>query len=216
MDIMTITFPGKERRPCLAGCSQQQAQGRPTQLIIILTEYELVENPSQIFFVRSLEPFFCPRCHSDQRIVIGSRNRILIRTTGIKIKLRIRRLRCKSCKTIHHELPSEVIPYKRHEAESIEAVLEERELLDTPADELTLKRWRAWFAGLAGHLLGALMSAARRSNVKINMAPFAGCALRRIRRAVGDAPGWLSRIVQTAVKNNCWVQTRSAFHAGKP
>lgn len=72
-----------------------------------------------------------------------------------------------------------MIPYKRHEAESIEAVLEERELLDTPADELTLKRWRAWFAGLAGHLLGALMSAACRSNVKIDMAPFAGCALRR-------------------------------------
>jgi len=184
--------------------------------MIILTEYELDENPLQVFFVRSLEPFFCPRCQSDKKTVIGSRNRTLIRSTGIKIKLRIRRLRCKGCKAIHHELPSEVIPYKRHEAESIEAVLEEKDLLDTPADELTLKRWRAWFAGLAGHLLGALTSAALKSNTKIDMALPAKDAPWRLRQVVGNAPGWLGRVVQTAIKNNCWVQTRSAFHAGQP
>ena len=184
--------------------------------MIILTEYELDENPLQVFFVRSLEPFFCPRCQSDKKTVIGSRNRTLIRSTGIKIKLRIRRLRCKGCKTIHHELPSEVIPYKRHEAESIEAVLEEKDLLYTPAEELTLKRWRKWFAGLTDHFLGILTSALLKSGRKVENAPFAGNALQRIRQIVGSTPGWLSRVVQTAIKNNCWAQTRSAFHAGQP
>lgn len=169
---------------------------------------------SQVFFVRSLEPFFCPCCHSNKKTVVGSRNRTLIRTTGESIVLRIRRLRCKNCGVIHHELPFEVIPYKRHEAESIEAVLEDKELLDTPADEFTLKRWRKWFAGLTRHLLGVLASAMLKSSSEMDMTPPTGDALQRIRQAVGDAPGWLSRVVQTAVKNNCWVQTRSAFHAG--
>lgn len=107
-----------------------------------------------------------------------------------------------------------MIPYKRHEAESIEAVLEDKELLDTPADEFTLKRWRKWFAGLTRHLLGVLASAMLKSSSEMDMTPPTGDALQRIRQAVGDAPGWLSRVVQTAVKNNCCVQTRSAFHAG--
>ena len=169
---------------------------------------------SQVFFVRSLEPFFCPCCHSNKKTVVGSRNRTLIRTTGESIVLRIRRLRCKNCGVIHHELPFEVIPYKRHEAESIEAVLEDKELLDTPADEFTLKRWRKWFAGLTRHQLGVLASYMLKSSSEMDMTPPTGDALQRIRQAVGDAPGWLSRVVQTAVKNNCWVQTRSAFHAG--
>jgi hypothetical protein len=107
-----------------------------------------------------------------------------------------------------------VIPYKRHEAESIEAVLEEKNLLDTPADEFTLKRWRKWFAGLTCHLLGVLASAVLKSSGEMDKTPLTGDALQRIRQTVGDAPGWLSRVVQTAIKNNCWVQTRSAFHAG--
>ena len=101
---------------------------------------------------------------------------------------------------MHHELPFEVIPYKRHEAESIEAVLEDKELLDTPADEFTLKRWRKWFAGLTRHLLGVLASAMLKSSSEMDMTPPTGDALQRIRQAVGDAPGWLSRVVQTAVK----------------
>ena len=168
---------------------------------------------SQVFFVRSLEPFFCPCCQSDKRTVVGSRNRTLIRSTGVRIVLRIRRLRCKNCGIVHHELPLEVVPYKRHEAASIEAVLEEKNLLDTPADEFTLKRWRTWFAGLTSHLLGVLASAVFKSSGKMDTTPLTGDVLQRIRQTVGDAPGWLSRVVQTAIKNNCWVQTRSAFHA---
>ncbi len=169
----------------------------------------------QVFFVRSLEPFFCPCCQSKERTVVGSRNRILIRSCGNKITLRIRRLRCKRCEIMHHELPIEIIPYKRHEAKSIEAVLEEREPLDTPADGSTLKRWRFWFDGLKCHLLGALASTVIKSSEKTDKAPLTGDALQRIRQIVGNAAGWLGRVVQTVVKSHFWVQTRSAFHAAK-
>ena len=197
----------------MADCLQQQPQGRPTQLMIILSEYELVGNPvTKIFYVRSLGPFCCPICHSNTRIVEGSRKRKLIRNTGTTDTLRISRLRCKSCAKIHHELLSEVVPYKRHEAESIEAVLERKKLLDTPADNYTLERWWKWFAGLAGHLLGVLVSAHLKNSRKI--VSLTGNTLQRILQLVGSAPGWLSRVVQTAIKNNCWVQTRSAFHTG--
>lgn len=134
--------------------------------------------------------------------------------TGEKIVLRIRRLRCKSCTTIHHELPPKVVPYKRHEAASIETVLEGKDLLDTPVDEYTLKRWRIWFAELTDHLIGVLTSALLRSSGKMEKAPLTGDALQRIRQIVGGAPGWLNRVVQTSIKNNSWVQTRSVFHAG--
>ena len=138
---------------------------------------------------------------------------MLIRSSGEKVTLRIRRLRCKWCKILHHELPIEVIPYKRHEASSIEAVLEEREPLDTPADGSTLKRWQIWFDGLKCHLLGALTSAVIKSSEKTVQAPLTGDALQRIRQTVGKASGWLGRLVQAIVKNHSWVQTRSAFYA---
>lgn len=109
-------------------------------------------------------------------------------------------------------MPIEVVPYKRHEAHSIEAVLEEREPLDTPADESTLKRWQIWFDGLKFHLLGALTSAVVK--IETEQAPFTGDALQRIRKIVGNAAGWLGRLVQTLVKSHLWVQTRSAFPAG--
>ena len=107
-----------------------------------------------------------------------------------------------------------MIPYKRHAAESIETVLEGKPLLSTPADESTLRRWRLWFDGLALRFLGILEAAARISAVKTDMAPITGNALQRIRFYLGDRGGWLGRLVQTTVKSNHWVQTRSAFAAG--
>ncbi|NSW81649.1 MAG: hypothetical protein HPY90_00005 [Syntrophothermus sp.] len=35
--------------------------------------------------------------------------------------------------------------------------------------------------------------------------------LERIRQLVGEAPGWLARIVRPVVNSNLWVHTRFAF-----
>ncbi|WP_425499438.1 DUF6431 domain-containing protein [Anoxynatronum sibiricum] len=76
-----------------------------------------------VFFVRSLEPFFCPCCHSSERKVIGSRNRKVLETheTNGDLQekvLRIRRLQCKSCLKIHHELPDLLHSRQRFQARS--------------------------------------------------------------------------------------------------
>ena len=167
----------------------------------------------QVFFVRSLEPFFCPCCQFSEKKVIGSRNRSIIESDSNVIIFRIRRLRCKACQKIHHELPDKVLPYKRHEVKSIEEVLDETPLLSITADGPTIRRWKSWFNGLACHFLGALSSALLKGRGKTEKTPFIGTALQRIQFYVGNAPGWLSRVVQSVVKNNCWVQTRSAYSA---
>ena len=182
--------------------------------MVIVAEFELIGNPETVVFVKSLEQFFCPCCHSNKCKVIGTRTRKLIKTCGTKITMIIRRLKCKVCGKIHHELPATVVPYKRHAAESIEAVLEDKLLLNTPADESTLKRWRLWFNGLALRFLGILESAARKSALKTDAAPITGNAIKRIRFCLGCGSGWLERLVQTVVKTNNWVHTRSAFAAG--
>ncbi len=167
-----------------------------------------------VFFVRSLEPFFCPCCHSSERKVIGSRNRKVLEPDEASGTLRekvfrIRRLRCKACLKIHHELPDQVVPYKRHSATVIEEALEETEI----AVELsTIWRWKIWFECLVSHLLGALHAMKRDDTME--KTPLIGTALQRLRKYVGSAPGWLSRIVQSVVKKNLWVQTRSVFSAG--
>ena len=102
-----------------------------------------------------------------------------------------------------------MIPYKRHTAESIEAVLGQTEI---PVEESTLRRWKAWFEGITCHLLGALHTMERDETME--KTPHIGTALQRLRKYVGDAPGWLGRIVQSLVKKNLWIQTRSAFYAG--
>ncbi len=118
------------------------------------------------------------------------------------------------CGKIHHELPAMLVPYRRHVGESMEAVLEGHPFLNTPADESTLRRWRLWFTELVLRFLGILEAAARISATKTDTALFAGNALQRIRFYLGDAGGWLGRLVQTTVKSNNWVHTRSACDAG--
>ena len=174
-----------------------------------------------VFFVRSLEPFFCPCCHSSERKVIGSRNRKVLEaheTNGdLQEKvLRIRRLQCKSCLKIHHELPDLLIPHKHHAAAVMEAALEETETTlvtqAVPVEESTLKRWKGWFDDITCHLLGALHTMDRDDTME--KTPFNGTPLQRFRKYVGSAPGWLGRIVQSLVRKNLWIQTRSAFYVG--
>ena len=167
-----------------------------------------------VFFVRSLEAFICPCCHATQRKVIGSRNRKVLEldeTSGDLHEkvLRIRRLQCRGCRKIHHELPDILVPYKRHAATTIEAVLEE---VDVALETSTIQRLKGWFEGITCHLLGVLHSMDRKDTME--KTPVTGTALQRFRKYVGNASGWLKRVVQSVVKRNAWVQTRSAFAAG--
>ncbi len=81
-----------------------------------------------------------------------------------------------------------------------------------PADESTLLRWRAWFKGSVHHFIGCLTSIAIRLG-RTSVGDFYSTMslLQRLWYYVGDAEGWLARVVRSVVNSNNWVHTRSAF-----
>jgi hypothetical protein len=166
----------------------------------------------RVFFVRSAEQNFCPCCDGTLK-VIGSRQRKFINSAGDKEVLIIRRLRCLHCGRIHHELPDILLPYKRYGSESIEAAVNGNSDLCVAADESTIARWRKWFLERANYLLGCLTSIAFRfgkGSVE-SMICLPKSAFQRIWHYVGDAPGWLARVVRPIANSNLWPHTRSAF-----
>jgi len=129
------------------------------------------------------------------------------------VLLSIRRLGCVECGRIHHELPDMLVPYKRHVSESIEVVITGDSELSVIADESTLKRWKTWFLHMADYFQGCLESISIRYGgeyVKDKSGLFKS-KLQRIWQYVGDAPGWLARVVRPIANINLWVHTRSAF-----
>ena len=165
-----------------------------------------------MFFVRSTERRFCPCCGNSLKVA-GSRPRRYNNSDGDMVTLIIRRLRCSHCERIHHELPDILVPYKRHSAENIEAVLVHQASLSVPADQSTLQRWKSWFAACSHYLLGALASIAiqQQKAAAAELTKLPRSVLQRFFYYVGDAPGWLARIVQTVANANYWQQTRYAF-----
>lgn len=176
----------------------------------MISDYELVENPLSGVFVRSKEQISCPCCNGKLKC-IGSRTRKFTDNIGDK-KLRIRRLRCKTCNKIHHELPDFLIPYKRYGSKGIESVVMDDKNTPVPADESTLFRWRTWFKESVHHFIGCLTSIAIRLG-RASVGDFYNTMslLQRLWHYVGDAEGWLARVVRSVVNSNNWVHTRSAF-----
>lgn len=84
------------------------------------------------------------------------------------------------------------------------------------ADDATLRRWKNWFHEQSAYLLGALRSIA----IRFHQDPAEKLSVpsqsvhHRIGHYVGDAPGWLARIVRPVVNSNLWLHTRSAFLSG--
>jgi len=145
--------------------------------------------------------------------VIGSRRRAYVNSAGERKVLVIRRLKCKGCERVHHELPDILVPYKRHSSESIEAVITGDSELTVAADESTIRRWKEWFFSLADYFAGCLISIAARyvKNTVEDTPGLPRSPLQRIWHHVGDGTGWLARVVRPVVNSNLWVQTRSAF-----
>ena len=159
-----------------------------------------------------MEQIPCPCC-GGRLNVIGSRRRKYITSLSISKVLVIRRLICVDCKRIHHELPDILVPYKRYASEAIERVVEDESPLFVTVDESTLFRWRHWFTQCAERFAGFLESIRiRYGNGSVedrSVLPLS--VLQRIYHYVGNAPGWLGRVVRTVANSNHWVQTRSAF-----
>lgn len=164
-----------------------------------------------VFFVRSAEQLPCPVCQ-ESLAPFGRRRRVQILGSGEVRRLFIRRLRCTGCRRIHHELPAELVPYKRHEAVSIEQVIEAHGPASVAADESTLQRWRRWFAWWAPYACGCLEAIGKRFHICVeSTSALSQSALRGLGRFVGDAPGWLARAVRPVVNAHLFVSTRLAW-----
>lgn len=130
--------------------------------------------------------------------IIGSRPRKFLNEDSSQVTIIIRRLRCLGCNKIHHELPNILVPYKRYKSECIEAVVveESNTTLIVACDESTLHRWKYWFKSLSEYFAGCLQSIAIQIGKETEETSMSKSVLHRIWHYVGDAPGWLGRIVQ--------------------
>lgn len=144
--------------------------------------------------------------------VIGSRKRKYINETGEKNVLRIRRLKCYYCDRLHHELPDILVPYKRYDSSSIEAVIIGDKSMSVSVDESTIHRWKTWFKNLLWYIIGCLKSISLQNGKKCvdDKSFHSPSLLHRIWQYVGNANGWLARVVRPIANNNFWTHTRSA------
>jgi len=146
-----------------------------------------------LFYVCSYEVINCPIC-GETLIVIGIRRRQVTNDEGEKITLVIRRLRCKGCRKIHHELPDMIIPYKRHCAETYEKVINNEG--DVCCDDNMIRRIKAWWASRILYFMSVLASLREKLNMVFSDSP---------------AP---KEIVRAVVNAHLWIHTRSEFLSG--
>ena len=129
----------------------------------------------------------------------GSRSRKLINNNGEKILLMIRRMKCKKCGRIHHELPDCLVPYKRFCVEMIaEAVTSEISDSTFPGETSTLIRLRVWFK-----LFHDYVSRLREHFLLLYKTDISAIDLK--------TTGGLQRIVRILCNSNLWPQTRLAL-----
>jgi hypothetical protein len=178
--------------------------------MISIKEYELVPDRETEgrYYVRSKEQSICPICSSAVLKVIGSRNRKLIKSSGDKLILIIRRLRCGGCKKLHHELPDIIVPYKRYSSESIEIIVDNTKNT-VSSEESTICRIRKWFKEISEYFARCLDAIAFRCGLKVVMEQ--ATPINRMKAYVGNGAGWLAGVVRNIVNTNLWVHTRSAF-----
>ena len=120
------------------------------------------------------------------------------------MKLVIRRLKCKRCEKIHHELPDILVPYKRHCAETVEQIVNEK-TEEVSCEDSTIRKIKQWFNDKEQYFTGCLVSVAARHGAALSAG--ATSLLRKMR----ECSGWLKRLVRIVVNSNLWVHTRSAF-----
>lgn len=144
--------------------------------------------------------------------VIGSRKRKVRRKDGTTIILIIRRLYCKHCKRIHHELPDFIVPRKRYSSGAIEAALKDSKTNrqdDTfPGEDSTMARLRIWFSLLRNYMEAILQSIKSLHPDDKDVAEEVDNLLPL--DPLHAPPGWLAKTVRILVNSNRWVQTRSA------
>ena len=109
-------------------------------MIIIKKYFVTYDDSANVFKVDSKDSTRCPDCGY---IMSGydHRKRKMLNSSGEEMTFLIRRLYCPICKRIHAELPECMVPNKHYAADVIISAVNNN-LLDCPADDSTIRRWR--------------------------------------------------------------------------
>jgi len=162
--------------------------------MIMINNYGRRKGDAGKTYILSYEIHVCPMC-GHALVVIGTRGRKYINDDGLTQILVIRRLRCKDCRVIHHELPDILIPYKRHCAVTVEKIVDGDDG-NVCCDDRAIHRIRAWWVACKIYFEGVLASLNEKYGDVFSKVP----APREIVRAVVNA--------------NLWIHTRSASLSG--
>ena len=127
----------------------------------------------------------CPIC-SAALLVRGLRLRVVTDSAGGKLKLMIRRLYCPKCKRIHHELPDCIVPYKRHLADTIEAIVNGIRA-GLPCESRVIRRILTWWEKVLPYYLGIIKSLSEKYQVELGGTP----SFREIVRAAANSNNWI-------------------------
>ncbi|MCR5608721.1 MAG: DUF6431 domain-containing protein [Lachnospiraceae bacterium] len=164
--------------------------------------YDLIRKEnSECLYVKSKEKIPCPYCMGTFKVV-GSRKRKIIRQDSSITNLIIRRLKCRKCQKISHELPDIVVPYKRYDVETIEKTLchntenEKKNIGCCPAETSTIYRWEQFFAVIVNCLIriGSLF--------KYNSFRF----INNIKIKQNNETS-LAKLIKKAVNENIWIKS---------
>jgi hypothetical protein len=116
--------------------------------MVYTTNYKLeLDIKTGFTIIVSFDNLLCPICQN-KLSPFGTRVRKFINSESKKVIIIIRRLRCtcSHCRKIHHELPDNLIPYKRYEATVVEKCIDAETANDNPACEIsTIYRIKKWF-----------------------------------------------------------------------
>jgi predicted RNA-binding Zn-ribbon protein involved in translation (DUF1610 family) len=176
-----------------------------------------------VFFIESEGEFaLCPNC-GDSLIYHSWVSRPLKDLTGAISIYIIRVLKCTNTacpKTYHRELPDIITPYKRYSTESIEEVLDlDDSRITIAVDQLTIYRWRKWFALHAEYIMMALLSvsATIENNTETSSLVIqehnSNKPREKIKEIVSRKVKWLNETVRILVNSSKWSFNRSAFFA---
>lgn len=113
---------------------------------------------------------------------------------------------------MHHELPDIVVPYKRYDSGTAEAVLGssgKKEEGDYPCEASTATRMKTWFFLLHEYFENSLRAVQALWDVSTDIRDGIGRMLPLYPLARLPA-GWLGHLVRMIVNSGRWPQTRSA------
>ena len=152
--------------------------------------------------MQSRETSYCPIC---QTILLrrGTRQRIRYKSEEDKDVLIIRRLYCEKCKSIHHELPDCLVPYKRYSADVIENIVSNQvsQASQAPCPSDTARRIRGWWNAVKVYFLHILQTLVEKFGVSFGTHA-SGISSTQ---SEGSTPPALREIVRAAANSNNWI-----------